>query len=105
MRFGVRLTDRYNLPSPRGNLPATGSDTPVEINLPSCVGTPGDPVVGSACSITTGTRALLGVTEDRRAIMELGQVEVLDGGPSGDVSPGMPSSGMSTFLRQGIFVP
>ena len=28
----------------RGNLPATVSDTPVEINLPSCVGTPEDPV-------------------------------------------------------------
>ena len=53
VRFGLRLTDRYNLPSPRGNLPGTVSDTPVEINLPSCVGTPGDPVVGSTCSITT----------------------------------------------------
>ncbi len=105
VRFGLRLTDRYNLPAPGGDQPGTMSDTPIELNLEACSSTPADPAAGSTCSLTTGSRALLGVTEDRRAIMQLGQVEVLDGGPSGDVSPGAPSSGMSTFLRQGLFVP
>jgi Tol biopolymer transport system component len=105
VRFGLRLTDRYNLPAPGGDQPGTMSDTPVELNLEACSSTPADPAAGSTCSLTTGSRALLGVTEDRRAIMQLGQVEVLDGGFSGEVSPEMPSSGMSTFLRQGLFVP
>jgi hypothetical protein len=104
-RMSMRLTDRYNLPAPGGDSPATMSDTPLEFNVYDCTPTPSDPSVGSTCSLTTTTAALLGWTEGRRAIMELGQVEVLDGGPNGDVSQGAPSSGMSPFLRQGVFVP
>ena len=30
LRFGLRLTDRYNLPAPRRNRPGTVSDTSIE---------------------------------------------------------------------------
>jgi Tol biopolymer transport system component len=105
MRANLRLTDRYNLPAPGGNQPGTMVDAPIEVDVHGCSPTTSDASVGSTCSLTTTIGARLGVTEDRRAVMELGQVEVLDGGPSGDVGPGQPSSGMSTFLRQGVFIP
>jgi Tol biopolymer transport system component len=107
VRISLRLTDRYNLPAPAGKGPGTMTDAPIELDLPACSPTPSDPSAGSTCSFTTTTaaRRLLGVTEGRRAVMELGQVEVLDGGASGNVNPGQPSSGMSTFLRQGLFIP
>ena len=107
LRVGLRLTDRYNLPAQAGHQPGTMSDTPIESGLTAlgCSATPSDPSVGSTCSTNTSLRVLLGTTEGRRAVMELGQVEVLDGGASGNVDPGQPSSGMSTFLRQGVFIP
>ena len=41
------------------------------------------------------------VAEGARAVWQLGQVEVLDGGPDGDVD----TPGNTVFARQGIFVP
>ena len=41
------------------------------------------------------------VAEGARAVWELGQVEVLDGGPDGDVD----TPGNTVFARQGIFIP
>jgi hypothetical protein len=103
-QMSLRLTDRYNLPAQAGDLPGTMTDTPIQLDF-QCSPTGSDPGVGSTCSTTTSTAALLGITEGRRAVMELGQAEIFDGGASGIVGPSAPSSSMSPFLRQGVFIP
>jgi hypothetical protein len=60
--------------------------------------------IGSTCSLTTTADALTGGTiiETRRTIWQLGDVQVLDGGPDGDAD----TAGDNTvFLREGVFVP
>ena len=41
------------------------------------------------------------IKESSRAIWQTGQVEVLDGGPDGQVS----TNDNTVFMRQGVFVP
>jgi hypothetical protein len=96
--LAMRITDRYNLPAPAGDGPATG-DTTVRF-VTYCTATP-DTSIGGNCSLTTSFDAWYpgAVNEGRRAIMGLDQVEVLDGGS--DISGAPPAP----FLRQGIFVP
>jgi hypothetical protein len=61
-------------------------------------------MIGSACEVDTTADALMpgAINEGVRAIWQLGQVEVLDGGPDGDVDT---PADADVFLRQGIFVP
>jgi hypothetical protein len=58
---------------------------------------------GSACNLATTLDALTpGIVPERaRAIWELGQIEVTDGGPDGDVD----TADNDVFARQGIFIP
>jgi hypothetical protein len=42
------------------------------------------------------------VPDGKRAVWELGQVSVDDGGPDGQVST---ATGDTVFMRQGIFIP
>jgi hypothetical protein len=100
----LRLTDRYNLPAPAGDLPGTTVDAPIDLNV-GCQQTASDATLGSTCSYVTSIGALIGATEGRRAVYQLGQVVVLDGGATGAVGSSEPSSGMSPFLRQGLFIP
>jgi WD40-like Beta Propeller Repeat len=98
IRLAMRLTDRYNLPAPAGDSPATG-DTTVSF-VTYCTAT-SETDIGGDCSLTTSFDAWYpgAVKEGRRAIMGLDQVEVIDGGS--DISGAPPAP----FLRQGIFVP
>ena len=59
--------------------------------------------IGSTCSLNTTADAVLPgvVKETRRAIWQLGQVQVFDGGSDGVVS----TTPNTLFLTQGIFVP
>lgn len=68
----------------------------------SCVAT-ASATVGGSCSLTSSFNALVpgGVVERDRAIWQLGQVEVLDGGADGVAS----TTPNTVFARQGIFVP
>jgi WD40 repeat protein len=103
--FDVRMTDRFNTgPRPQ---PATATDippstTPLRPAIP-CTPT-ADSTVGSTCELTTTFNALLpsSVRERKRAIWELGRIEVSDGGEDGrgaTIDDNMP------FAREGIFVP
>jgi hypothetical protein len=67
-----------------------------------CAGT-ADTTVGATCAITTTVDAVLPgtVSEGKRAIWELGQIEVLDGGSDGLAS----TEDNTVFARQGIFAP
>ena len=59
---------------------------------------------GATCSVTTTHNSLVPgtVPENARAIWQLGQIRVYDGGPDGDVDT---ASGNMLFAVQGVFVP
>jgi hypothetical protein len=97
-RLPLRITDKYNGPSQ--NEPATG-DTAFTFTIP-CTGTT-DTAIGSTCASTTTANAVLpgSVVNAMRAIWQVGQIEVLDGGPDGVAS----TSDNTVFARQGVFVP
>jgi len=95
----LRATDKNSDPS--GTDPATLTDLEVPVTIP-CTPT-GDTSVGSTCSVTTTFEAITPgmVREGARSIWQLGQIEVRDGGPDGDVD----TPGNGVFARQGIFIP
>jgi hypothetical protein len=63
-----------------------------------------DPDTGGACTLNTTADALYpgAIVEGRRAIWQLGALEVYDGGADDDAD----TAGDNTlFMKQGIFVP
>jgi hypothetical protein len=104
---GLRITDRLNTPVQE---PATVSDTPFRFGMQCATGN---------CSISTTADAVYPglVQELKRAVWQLGQIEVLDGGPDGNFAAApAPASGVcppacagndgeTVFMRQGIFAP
>jgi hypothetical protein len=93
-----RLTDHYNGPSLTES--ATMLDIPFPANMP-CGTTITDD--GAICGMQTSVNAIVPGTAKagQRAVVELGQVLVYDGGADGD-----PATAPNTlFLDQGIFVP
>jgi Tol biopolymer transport system component len=98
--LGLRITDRENTPDPGAAGPGTMLDTSFTFTVP-CAGTT-DQTVGSSCSTNTTADAVLpGVVEEgKRSVWQMGQIQVFDGGPDGDV--GTPA-GDSLFLTQGLF--
>ncbi len=93
----LRVTDRVSQ--------VTGAMTIEDFALPvtvPCV-TTADPLRGSDCVVATTADAVLPglVDEGSRAIWQLNAVDVLDGGPDGDVD----TPGNSVFAGSGIFVP
>ena len=104
-RVELRITDKYNGVAPGGGTdPATGDKT-FEVTVP-CGATPTPDTIGSTCEITTTADAVYGdpstVKEGTRAVWELGQVKVYDGGADGDVDT---PTGNTLFAMQGVFVP
>jgi hypothetical protein len=95
----LRITDRAN--GPGGNEAATVEDVPYRVTVP-CTATSSSSI-GSTCSLTTGLNALVPgtVMKGKRAIWELGQVRVYDGGPDGLAA----TADNSLFAVQGVFVP
>jgi hypothetical protein len=97
--FGLRITDSYN-----GELvddPATAADASIPIVVP-CSSTAGSE--GAACNLaTTADAAMSDVTrEGQRALWELGEARVYDGGSDGDAD----TTGDNTlFAVQGLFAP
>jgi hypothetical protein len=101
-RVSLRLTDRYNLPSPGGRGAGTVTDMPFDMRI-NCSPT-ADPAIGSRCALTTTGNAITPglVVETRRSVWQLDEVVVFDGGPGGGSNP---VGGATPFLRQGIFIP
>jgi uncharacterized repeat protein (TIGR01451 family) len=98
-RTDVRITDRLN-GSP-SVFPATVNDWTLRMTTP-CSAT-ASTAVGATCSLNTTVEALIpgALTEGKRAIWELGQFRVFDGGEDGVVS----TDDNVLFAKQGIFVP
>jgi Tol biopolymer transport system component len=104
----IRLTDKFN--GAFNSEQATMQDFDLTMLLP-CAET-ADPAIGSTCSATTTANALIPqgfprpspdfVTEGHRAIWQLGQISVWDGGDDGFIE----STDDNTVLAvQGVFVP
>jgi len=60
-------------------------------------------MVGSTCAVSTSANAVMpgSVIAGKRAIWELGQVQVFDGGASGTAG----ASDATLFEDEGVFVP
>jgi VCBS repeat protein len=96
----VRLTDGLNGPGGTQIGTTAGFAFPAKL---ACSGT-ASAATGATCGATTSFNALVpgAVLDALRAVWELGQIQVFDGGPDGDVDT---ASGNSLFAVQGVFVP
>jgi hypothetical protein len=95
----VRITDQSN--GPRRNESATGQDTEFPVTVPCA--TTSNPSVGGTCSLSTTFNAVVpgAVVEGKRALWQLGQLKVNDGGSNGVAG----NAGATLFATQGVFVP
>jgi hypothetical protein len=96
----VQITDKLNGSSQQES--ATVQASPFRFAVP-CAAT-SVATVGGTCALQSTFNAVVPgvVAAGRRAVWELGDVRVLDGGP--DDLAGTPS-GNALFARQGVFVP
>ena len=108
----TRMTDHFNAVGPGGGTdPATmvdlivgqASSPPFRVTA-SCVAT-ASTSIGSTCAGTTTANALLpgAVRDGQRALVQFGQMQVIDGGPDGII--GTTTDSNTPFARQGVFVP
>jgi hypothetical protein len=98
----LRITDKDNPPPAGGASDATATDTRFGYTAP-CAVTVEETTIGSTCAVTTTADAVTPgvIKEGKRAIWQLGQVQVFDGGPDGDAE----TSPNTLFATQGVFVP
>ena len=100
----IRITDHNNSVSPGGGPDAaTVTDIPFPANVPCATTSSG--TVGGTCSIDTSMQAVQpaipGSTANKRAVIELTQVQVADGGADGNVA----TTPNTLFATQGVFIP
>jgi glucose/arabinose dehydrogenase len=100
-RLPIRITDLDNPPPAGGSAQGTTQDGTFAFTIP-CT-TTGSGTVGSTCSVSTTADAVSAgvIKEADRSVWQLGQIDVLDGGPDGNVS----TNDNTVFMRQGVFVP
>jgi hypothetical protein len=93
------MTDRGSGSS--GSEPATVSDFTFSGIVAPCTATA--TAIGATCGVSTSFDAIMpgSIVEGRRAIWQLSDVLVTDGGSDGDTS----TPGNTLFARQGVFVP
>jgi hypothetical protein len=96
----VQITDGFN--GPGQDEPGTVQATPFNLTVP-CAAT-ASATTGGSCALSSTFDAIVpgSVAGGGRAIWELGQVQVLDGGVDGLVST---AADNTVFERQGVFVP
>jgi hypothetical protein len=96
----LRITDHNNAPTAGGGTdPATVVDIPFPVNM-QCVST-ADTSVGSTCNVYGSAVAVEGSSSTPRAVVEMTQFEVFDGGSDGVVA----TIGNTRFAVEGVFVP
>jgi hypothetical protein len=106
--FGLRLTDRYN-GSP---LVETGTMQDMDVEIPVQCVAQAVTTEGARCQLTTTINAFYpgAALDARRAVWQVGQVEVEDEGPNGTgfgsgCPPACGDGDETAFMRQGVFVP
>jgi hypothetical protein len=95
----IRISDHYN--GPNLNEAATVVDIPFPVSF-NCFNTTST-TVGGTCSITMPPPGCPPACPNpgQRAVIELGQVQISDGGADGQIA----TAGNTVFMRQGIFIP
>jgi hypothetical protein len=94
----IRISDHNN--GPNVNEAATVVDIPFPVTM-SCVNT-SDTSIGGACSVTSSAVAVDAQSaEPARAVVEITQFRVFDGGPDGYIA----TDDNTLFMDQGIFIP
>jgi hypothetical protein len=95
----IRISDHYN--GPGLNEAATVVDIPFPVNA-SCVNTTST-TIGGTCTANTSANAVVpgSVKDTQRAVVEIGQLQINDGGADGLVS----TADNTLFGVQGIFIP
>ena len=91
------------VPAPEPRRPRSGTVDAVPVRVRPRLHRHVDTTIGSDCPLSTSANALVpgAITAGLRAIWQLGQAQVYDGGPDGN-----PVSADNTlFLDQGVFVP
>ena len=101
----IRITDHFNGPIGACGAcadPATGQDLAFPV-IGTCATTPGDGTVGSTCATnTTANGTVLGSVQDnKRANVEIQQINIEDGGADGTAA----TTGNTLFETQGIWIP
>jgi hypothetical protein len=97
----IRMTDHFNATAPGGGTdPATMVDIPFPVAL-TCANT-ADTSIGATCSVGTQPVSLFPQgTTAKRAIVEMSQFQVFDGGADGQNA----TQGNTLFAVQGLFIP
>jgi hypothetical protein len=94
----IRVSDHYN--GPNLDEAATVQDIPFPVNM-FCVST-ADTSTGGVCNVGPQASCPPNCSiSGRRTVVEVGQIEVYDGGPDGSVG----TADNTPFMRQGIFIP
>ena len=95
----IRISDHYN--GPGLNEAATVVDIPFPVNG-TCANTTSTTVGGTCTTATTANTVVPGSVKDtQRGVVEIGQLQVFDGGQDGIVS----TADNTLFEVQGIFIP
>jgi Tol biopolymer transport system component len=102
-RLSLRITDKNSIGMPGGGAAAGTTEDAIFPFTVACDAT-SDPDTGSNCSVITSANVLVpgAVVAGQRAIWQLGQVQVFDGGSDGLAST---SDDNTLFMAQGVFVP
>jgi hypothetical protein len=100
----IQITDHNNAPTAAG--PFTDTATEIKIPFPvtgTCVATAADTTIGGTCSVNTTADTVVpgSVPEGKRGVVEIGQLQINDGGIDGTVA----TADNSVFGVQGIFIP
>ena len=95
----IRITDHYN--GPGLNEAATVQDIPFPVNA-TCANTTST-TTGGVCTANTSANAAVpgSVKDTQRSVVEIGQLQVNDGGADGTVA----TADNTIFMRQGVFIP
>jgi hypothetical protein len=103
----IRITDAYNSAPTNFTTHATLNDLPFPLKY-ECAAT-ADTTIGGSCRIPeTSVEAMIPdlVKEGKKAVVEIAQVHINDGGSDGDVeTAGPPARPNSLFAVQGIYIP
>ena len=95
----IRISDHYN--GPGLNEAATVQDIPFPVNA-TCTNTTSTTVGGTCSANTSANAAVPGAVKDtQRAVIEINQLQLLDGGADGQVA----TADNTLFEVQGIFIP
>jgi hypothetical protein len=98
----IRISDHFNAVAPGGGTdPATVIDIPFPVNA-ACTAS-ASTSIGSTCGFTTTANTVVpgAVKDGKRAVVEVGQLQVIDGGSDGVVA----TTPNTLFEVQGIFIP